>query len=48
MKSELDQIINRAAQERDAGTIDEVDFNYIRNNLCDIILYYELSSKTCG
>jgi len=28
--------------------IDEVDFNDIKKNLCDIIVYYELPSKSCG
>lgn len=48
MKASLDAMINRAADERKAWRIDEVDFNYIRNNLCDIILYFDLPSKTCG
>lgn len=48
MKQYLDMVIQRAASERDAGNIDEVDFNYIRTNLCDIIVYYELPSKSCG
>lgn len=48
MKEALDQIFQIAARERDSGTIDIVDFNYIKNSLCEIIVYYELPSQTCG
>lgn len=48
MKAQLDQIFTLAAQERDRGNIDDVDFNDIKKNLCDIVVYYELPSKTCG
>lgn len=48
MKLVLDEIFKIAARERDRGAIDIVDFNYIKNSLCNIIIYYELPSKTCG
>ncbi len=48
MKVALDEIFKVASRERDAGNIDIVDFNYIKNSLCDIVVYYELPSKTCG
>jgi len=48
MKMALDEIFKVATRERDSGAIDIVDFNYVKNSLCDIIVYYELPSKTCG
>lgn len=48
MKTALDEIFKIASRERDAGSIDIVDFNYVKNSLCDIVTYYELPSKTCG
>lgn len=48
MKMALDEIFKVASRERDSGAIDIVDFNYVKNSLCDIVVYYELPSKTCG
>jgi len=48
MKMALDEIFKVVSRERDSGAIDIVDFNYVKNNLCDIVVYYELPSKTCG
>lgn len=48
MKATLDEVFKLAATQRDTGNIDAVDFAYIQKNLCDIIVYYELPSKTCG
>ena len=48
MKSSLDNIFQITAREKDAGAIDAVDFSYMQKNLCDIIVYHDLPSKTCG
>jgi len=48
MKVALDTIFQVTWRERQAWNIDVVDFAYIQKNLCDIIIYYELPSKTCG
>lgn len=48
MKAVLDQIFTVTAKARDEGINDAVDFTYIQSSLCDIIIYYELPSRTCG
>jgi hypothetical protein len=44
----LDQIFTITWQARDAWVNDSVDFTYIQSSLCDIIIYFELPSRTCG
>jgi hypothetical protein len=48
MKAALDDVFRVAGREQQAGNIDTVDMTYIQKNLCDIIVYYDLPSKTCG
>jgi PKD repeat protein len=47
-KKLLDEILNIAALERDAGNLDEVDVTIITRSLCEIIVFYELPSVSCG
>lgn len=44
----LDEIFGIAANARDQWINDAVDFTYIQASLCDIIIYFELPSRTCG
>lgn len=48
MKLALNQIFTAADEEKSAGNIDEVDFADIQKQLCTIVSYFELPSKTCG
>ena len=48
MKASLDSILQIADAERQVGNLDEVDFNDIKNRLCEIVTYYELPSQSCG
>ncbi|USN55867.1 MAG: hypothetical protein H6765_04810 [Candidatus Peribacteria bacterium] len=48
MKPLLDQVFTLAAEEKANGNIDDIDFADIQRNLCDIVIYYDLPSKTCG
>lgn len=48
MKLALNYIFTAADEERTAGNIDEVDFADIQKQLCIIVNYFDLPSKTCG
>ena len=48
MKIILDNVYKVAAREEQAWTIDTVDLAYVKKNLCDVIIYYELPSVSCG
>lgn len=47
-KAYLDDILNIAAGELERGAIDEVDFAVITRSLCEIIVFYDLPSVSCG
>jgi PKD repeat protein len=47
-KKLLDTILNIAVQERDNGNLDEVDIVVITRSLCEIIVFYDLPSVSCG
>jgi len=47
LKATLDDILNLAWEVKNNWNIDEVDFNHVINNLCKIIVFYDLPSKTC-
>lgn len=47
-KKSLDAIIQLAKIEQEKGNLDEVDIAAITARLCDIIVYYDLPSKSCG
>jgi hypothetical protein len=44
----LDKIFTLAGEARDQWVNDVVDFSYIQASLCNIIVYFELPSQTCG
>ena len=47
LKAVLDKIFTYAWDVRKRWDIDEVDFNYLKWKLCEIVVYFELPSKTC-
>ncbi len=46
-KKILDEVIRVAAKAKKEWNLDITDYNYIQKNLCNIIVYYKFSSKTC-
>lgn len=48
MLEHLTKVFRLSAQARDEGDIDATDYTYIQANICDIVVYYDIPSKTCG
>lgn len=48
IKKALESIWSIAQQQMASGTIDEVDFNEIVRQICEIVFYYDVESATCG
>lgn len=45
---EIYKIAQLKTKSSDVDSIDLADFEEIKNNLCNIAQYYQVSTKTCG
>ena len=48
IKSLLHDIIDMAELEKQEWTIDDIDYNIIQTEVCDLLDYYDIPSKACG